>query len=73
MFLPYAGKNSPHHCNIKYKLSRSPVQIWYTVEGKEVKPVNNSYLQEGELVLLVLVLTFVFTIYYAKRKAKKRK
>jgi len=38
-----------------------------------VKPVNNSYLQEGELVLLVLVLTFVFTIYYAKRKAKKRK
>ncbi|WP_242774477.1 amino acid ABC transporter permease [Brevibacillus parabrevis] len=35
--------------------------------------VSNSYLQEGELVLLVLVLTFVFTTYYAKRKAKKRK
>ncbi|MFD2370372.1 amino acid ABC transporter permease [Brevibacillus sp. GCM10020057] len=38
-----------------------------------MKPVDNSYLQEGELVLLVLVLTFVFTAFYAKRKAKKRK
>ncbi|MED1781872.1 MULTISPECIES: amino acid ABC transporter permease [Brevibacillus] len=35
--------------------------------------MSNSYLQEGELVLLVLVLTFVFTVYYSKRKAKKRK
>ncbi|MGN7469398.1 amino acid ABC transporter permease [Brevibacillus sp. SAFN-007a] len=38
-----------------------------------MKAVSNSYLQEGELVLVVLVLTFVFTIYYAKRKTKKRK
>ncbi|EST53967.1 hypothetical protein T458_22445 [Brevibacillus panacihumi W25] len=35
--------------------------------------MSNSYLQEGELVLLVLVLTFAITIFYAKRKAKKRK
>lgn len=34
---------------------------------------GNSYLQEGELVLLVLILTFLGTIIYAKRSAKKRK
>jgi hypothetical protein len=35
--------------------------------------MNDSYLRQGELVLLVLVLTFVITIFYAKWAAKKRK
>lgn len=34
---------------------------------------SNSYLQESELVILVLVLTFVGTIIYAKRASKKKK
>lgn len=34
---------------------------------------SNSYLQEGELVLVVLILTFVGTIFYAKRASRKRK
>jgi len=34
--------------------------------------MNNSYLQESELVLVVLVLTFVITIWYAKRASRKR-
>lgn len=33
---------------------------------------SNSYLQEGELVLIVLVLTFFGTIFFAKRASKKR-
>ncbi len=35
--------------------------------------MSNSYLQEGELVLIVLVLTFLITIFYAKRASKKQK
>ncbi|WP_421617464.1 amino acid ABC transporter permease [Brevibacillus sp. TJ4] len=35
--------------------------------------MSNSYLREGELVILVLVLTFIITIVYAKRKGKKQK
>ncbi|MGE5702462.1 MAG: amino acid ABC transporter permease [Clostridia bacterium] len=34
---------------------------------------SNSYLQEGELVLLALILTFVGTLWYAKRASKKKK
>lgn len=42
-------------------------------ESKGVNPMgSNSYLQESELVILVLILTFVGTILYAKRAAKKR-
>ncbi|WP_134684148.1 amino acid ABC transporter permease [Brevibacillus migulae] len=33
---------------------------------------SNSYLQESELVILVLILTFVGTIIYAKRASKKK-
>ncbi|QQE75282.1 amino acid ABC transporter permease [Brevibacillus composti] len=34
--------------------------------------MSNSYLQEGELVLIVLILTFAITIWYAKRKKRKQ-
>ncbi|NGQ96950.1 amino acid ABC transporter permease [Brevibacillus sp. SYP-B805] len=34
---------------------------------------HNSYLAESELVILMLVLTFVGTILYAKRASKKRR
>lgn len=34
--------------------------------------MSNSYLQEGELVLVVLLLTFVITIWYTKRKKRNK-
>lgn len=41
--------------------------------GKGVKPMgSNSYLAESELVILVLVLTFVGTILYARRLSRKK-
>lgn|GEM_PF-4488909 len=33
----------------------------------------NKDLMEGELVLFVLVITFILTIFFAKRASKKKK
>ncbi len=40
---------------------------------KEVKQMGKEYLMQGVLVLLILMLTFVFTILYAKKASKKNR
>ncbi|UFJ39679.1 amino acid ABC transporter permease [Brevibacillus humidisoli] len=35
--------------------------------------MDREYLMQGELVLIVLILTFVGTLLYAKRASKKKR